>query len=75
MHGHRDDVDLAGGDLDEEQCVDLLGNTVSTVKKSQDTIVCVWAVGNCFEVGPDRPRRGVDPGVVEDLQTVLAATW
>jgi hypothetical protein len=39
---------------------------VSTVKKSQDRIVCAWAVRNCFQVGPLR-RGGVDAGPVEDF--------
>jgi hypothetical protein len=38
--GDTDDVDVARGELDEEQYVDPFSSTVSTVKKSQAEMVC-----------------------------------
>jgi len=67
MGGHPDEVDLTGGDLDEEQHIDLLeqygvdGEEIASQHRARLDGQELFPRRSC------PPRRGVDPGVVEDL--------
>jgi hypothetical protein len=67
------DVHLPGVDLDEEQDVELLSRTVSTVKKSQANIVVAWDFRNSPQVGPRLSGVGSRPWRWRIFQTLEAA--
>src|SRR3954452_6200501 len=55
--GHADDVDPAGGQLQEEQDMDASEDTVSTVKKSHASTAWAWLLRKRLPGWSRSPRR------------------
>ena len=73
--GDAEDVDAAGGVLDDEERVQPVQVMVSRWSRSQARIACACARRNSAQEGPARRGEGSIPAVCRIFQTVEAPIW
>ena len=76
--GDSEDVDAAGGVLDDEERVQPLqcdGVDMEQVNRSQARIPCAWARRNSVQMGPAQRGEGSMPALCRRVQMVEAPIW
>ena len=76
--GDAEDVDAAGGVLDDEERVQPLqcdGVDMEQVNRSQARIPCAWARRNSVQMGPAQRGEGSMPALCRRVQMVEAPIW